>query len=310
LTYLSGYFNDADELLSSLIIRKARHFRSILLSLANPQCYVLEDQEILEAKMGGLVNIQIKDFIGTVTINRPEVRNALSSDVIKEIAEGIRKLSSSLEVRVVIFTGEGDKAFSAGADLKERQKMSERETLDFVTSIQRTWQTIAELPMPTIAAINGDAFGGGLELALACDIRIMSTTAMVGLPECSLGIIPGAGGTQRLPRIIGFAHAMDMIFSARRISAEKACDLGLINYLASDPTSTRILAHDHAKSIASNAPLAIRAAKRAIIASLEKNLREGLVEELASYHEILETADRKEGLMAFQEKRKPIFQGK
>src|SRR5690606_16660033 len=137
------------------------------------------------------------------TLNRPEVRNALSSHVIERLRELSERVCNTSDIRGVIVTGDGDKAFSAGADPKERQGMTEIETLDFVTKIHRTFQMIAELPMPTIAAINGDAFGGGLELALTYDLRVIAENAQIGLTECSLGIIPGAGGTQRLPRLIG-----------------------------------------------------------------------------------------------------------
>lgn len=259
--------------------------------------------------MTDLIRIEQQDYVQLVTLNRPEVRNALSSHVIAGIAELCERLREDHTVRVVIFTGEGEKAFSAGADLKERQGMSEIETLDFVTTIQRTFQLVAELPMPTIAAINGDAFGGGLELALACDMRVMTSTAQMGLTECSLGIIPGAGGTQRLPRLIGISQAMELIFSAKRLSAPEALALGLVNSVANDAIDARMQAVILAQTIVNNAPLAIRAAKQAILATQEKSLGDGLVVELASYHEILDSDDRKEGLKAFQEKRPPVFRG-
>jgi enoyl-CoA hydratase/carnithine racemase len=187
--------------------------------------------------------------------------------------------------------------------------MDEAQTMGFVSNIQKTFQEIAELPIPTIAAINGDAFGGGLELALACDLRVLNSHAHLGLTECSLGIIPGAGGTQRLPRIIGFSRAMDLIFLARRIDAQEAKSMGLVNYVKDGSGATRGFALELAHKIAQNAPLAVRSAKEAILVSQEKSLSDGLVAERASYHEILETSDRREGLMAFQEKRPPRFRG-
>lgn len=245
--------------------------------------------------------------VAIITIAREEVRNALSSAVIGELSEVVKNFSTDPSVWAVVFTGKGDKAFSAGADLKERQGMTEREALTFVENIQSTFQAIAELPMPTIAAINGDAFGGGLELALACDVRVQNTNAFVGLTECSLGIIPGAGGTQRLPRIVGIARAMDLIFQARRLSAQEAYAIGLSNYLVDGAENTRIRARELAASIAKNAPLAVRAAKAALLTSLETPIREGLVAEHAAYVKILATDDRLEGLRAFREKRPPRF---
>lgn len=259
--------------------------------------------------MSDFIRVEKYNHIVVATLDRPQVRNALSSSVIEELRQLTQMLTHDIDTRVVIFTGAKDVAFSAGADLKERVNMSEIETLNFVTKIQNVFQSIANLPMPTIAAINGNAFGGGLELALACDMRVMAKTAQIGLTECSLGIVPGAGGTQRLPRLVGMARAMELIFAARRINAADALAYGLVNMLANDADDARTRARELAHTIAENAPLAIRAAKEAILATQEKSLREGLVVELASYHEILDSADRKEGLKAFLEKRPPHFHG-
>lgn len=259
--------------------------------------------------MADLVRYQKDGHLGIVTISRPDVHNALSRGVVNELSVICDHLASVDQLRGVVITGEGDKSFSAGADLKERQGMTEQETLEFVTTIQKTCQKVSELPMPTIAAINGHALGGGLELALACDIRVMAAKASLGLTECSWGIIPGAGGTQRLPRIVGLSRAMDMIFSAKKVDGEHALLYGLVNYLAPDADGVRMLAMKLAQTIANNAPLAVRAAKEALVASLDNTLKDGLVVELASYHEILDSADRKEGLRAFQEKRPPQFRG-
>jgi methylglutaconyl-CoA hydratase len=259
--------------------------------------------------MTDFIKVEERGFIQILTIDRPSVRNALSSEVIIELRDALKTCHHDQRLRALVITGAGDQAFSAGADLKERQGMSEKEALKFVETIQRTFQELADLPMPTIAAINGHAFGGGLELALACDMRVMSVHASTGLTECGLGIIPGAGGTQRLPRLIGLSRAMDMIFSARRVTADEALLLGLVNYLAKDALHTKTIALEIATKIAHNAPLAIRAAKEALLLSQEKSLPDGLVTELACYHEILDTEDRREGLRAFQEKRVPQFHG-
>jgi enoyl-CoA hydratase/carnithine racemase len=259
--------------------------------------------------MKGEIKLEVKDHLATVFFNRPQVHNALSRSMIDELDQIIKSLNSDDTIRAVIFTGVGEKSFSAGADLKERQTLSDPETLAFVEHIQATFQKIAELPMPTIASINGHAFGGGLELALACDIRVMNQDAQVGLVECGLGIIPGAGGTQRLPKIIGIAKAMELIFLAKRISGSEALSLGLVNSLAKNAKETLNSSLDMAHIIASNGPLAIRAAKEAILISQERPVKNGLVAELASYHEILGTKDRREGLMAFLQKRPPHFLG-
>lgn len=259
--------------------------------------------------MTDFISLSHDGFISTLTIDRAEVRNAMSTQVIKQLKLAISDVHKDDKLRALIITGAGDKAFSAGADLKERREMSEPETLAFVRAIQGCFQQIAELPMPVIAAINGDAFGGGLELALACDIRVIAKTATIGLVETSLGIIPGAGGTQRLPRIVGLSAAMDLIFTSRRLGAMEALSLGLVNYVADDAEATRRESFALATRIANNAPLAIRAAKEALVASADLGIPEGLVTELASYHEILESEDRREGLKAFQEKRLPQFRG-
>lgn len=255
------------------------------------------------------IMVEKRDALIIITLNRPEVHNALSSLTVKELRSICDDISRDSQIRAVIVTGQGDKTFCAGADLKERQTLTEAQTLAFVDTIQSTFQKVAELPMPTIAAINGNAFGGGLELALACDIRVMNQEALVGLTECSLGIIPGAGGTQRLPRIVGLARAMELIFLAKRISGADALAMGLVSSLAPGAGATKDLAVTVANSIARNAPLAIRAAKEAVLLSQEKGMRDGLVGELASYHEILGTSDRREGLRAFLEKRPAQFMG-
>ncbi len=259
--------------------------------------------------MSNFITLEDCGQISILTVARPEARNALSCEVLSELSQTIKELHKNDSLRALIITGAGDKAFCAGADLKERQGMTEKETLAFVTKIQKTFQETATLPMPTIAAMTGDAFGGGLELALACDIRVLSLDATVGLTECAWGIIPGAGGTQRLPRLVGLSRAADLIFSARRIGASEAFSMGLVNYLAKDADGTRKMASDLAERIAANAPLAVRAAKEALLASQELSMSDGLVTELASYHEIIETDDRKEGLKSFQEKRPARFRG-
>jgi enoyl-CoA hydratase/carnithine racemase len=258
--------------------------------------------------MAELVIFEKHESIMLLRLNRPESRNALSSALLAEFGQHIERLKLDTSIRAVIITGAGDKAFCAGADLKERQGMSNEETLDFLRLIQTNLQNLAELPMPIIAAMNGDAFGGGLELALACDIRVAAQGAHMGLTECSLGIIPGAGGTQRLPRIVGVAKASELIFTAQKLTAHEALSIGLINYCAPSSEEAFLVAQRLAKTIASNAPLAVRAAKKALLSS-QADIKDGLLEEFRAYQEILSSQDRQEGLKAFAQKRKPQFTG-
>ncbi|GAC1418761.1 MAG: enoyl-CoA hydratase [Actinomycetota bacterium] len=254
-------------------------------------------------------NIQLDlGEISTIVLSRPEAANCLSRSTLDELREAIRLVASDTSCRVVIVTGTGDKAFCAGADLKERAGMSDEEVRDFVRTIRDTCTALANIPAPVIAAINGVAFGGGCELSLGADIRVMDERAQIGLTETSLGIIPGGGGTQRLPRLIGPARAVELIVSARRLDAAEAERIGLVNEIApaggSHKRATQI-----AERIAANAPLAVRAAKQAAWRGLGLPLADGLELETALYQTTLGTKDRVEGLTAFREKRKPVYLG-
>ncbi|RFU68672.1 enoyl-CoA hydratase [Bacillus sp. V59.32b] len=246
--------------------------------------------------------------IAIITMNRPEAANALSLTMLHGLSDVLNELQSDDSVRCVILTGAGDKAFCAGADLKERAGMNETEVTQTVKLIGDTISNVEKLPQPVIAAINGAAFGGGLELALACDIRLATKTAKMGLTETSLGIIPGAGGTQRLPRIIGTAKAKELIFTAKRIDAFEAERIGLISTI-SDNNQLLNEALSLANEIARNAPIAVQAAKKAINQGIESDLKTGLEIEEIGYRKTLHTSDRLEGLNAFKEKRKPVFTG-
>lgn len=259
-----------------------------------------------------LTNVQVEkrsDGIAIVTLNRTDAANALSKQMLHDLKTAANHLRNNPEVRVIILTGAGEKAFCAGADLKERKTMTENEVRQAVRSIGEAVNEVANLPQPVIAALNGVAFGGGLELALACDIRIGSLETKVGLTETSLGIIPGAGGTQRLPRLIGVGKAKELIYSAKRLSAEEAETVGILEYVV--PRENLLeKALEIATSIAKNAPLALVQAKTAINNGMEVDLNTGLkIEELA-YNELLPTEDRLEGLRAFAEKRAPQYTGK
>jgi methylglutaconyl-CoA hydratase len=222
--------------------------------------------------------------------------------------ETLQELSFDRSVRVVIISGEGDRSFCAGADLKERAGMDEVQVRKTVSFIRETINQVERLPQPVIAAINGVAFGGGLELALACDIRVAAETAKLGLTETSLAIIPGAGGTQRLPRLIGLGKAKELIFTARRIDAWEALKIGLVEHVA---PSEQLLdrAKEIAREIAQNGPIAVRQAKFAINKGYDADLYTGLDIERAAYEVTIPTQDRLEGLRAFREKRKPNYKG-
>ncbi len=219
-----------------------------------------------------------------IALNRPHVCNALNKRLLLELSEELNSIEKDSSIRVAVFSAKGEKAFSAGADLKERSLMSETQAFDFVKLIQATFQKIAIASIPTIAAINGDAFGGGLELALACDMRIGAEDIKLGLTECSLGIVPGAGGTQRLPQIIGLSRAMAMIFSAKRIDGIEALRLGLLNELMVSRSLVLDAALTLAELIAQNAPLAVKAAKKAILVQHQHLLTAGLAAELDCVH--------------------------
>jgi enoyl-CoA hydratase/carnithine racemase len=242
------------------------------------------------------------------TLSRPEALNAFDTALLTALAARIEAARADRTLRAVIVTGAGDKAFSAGADLKQRRGMSLDDTRAFVRTISGTFDALARLPFPTIAAVNGVAFGGGMELMLACDLRVMSETAKVGLTEVSVGIMPGAGGTQRLPRLVGPARAKELIFAARRLDAAEALALGLVNRVVPAPQvlpAARALAAE----IAAQAPLAVRQAKHAMDVGADSGLAAGLEVEQKAYELLLGTRDRLEGLAAFAEKRTPRYQG-
>lgn len=244
-----------------------------------------------------------------ITLNRPQRMNALNRALREGLNAALLQVEESTTTRSVIITGAGPKAFCAGADLAERADMGEHEVKSTVRALQALTTRIANLPVPTLAAINGYAFGGGLEMALACDLRLISDNALVGLPEVRLGIIPGAGGTQRLARAIGVTRARELIFTGRRINAENALAYGLASEsLDRDAILDRALAL--CGEINEAAPLALRQAKIAINRGIETDLSTGLAIESAAYDVLIPTEDRVEALAAFGEKRKPDFKGR
>lgn len=248
------------------------------------------------------------DGIVWLTIERPEVLNCLSFPTLKRLRTLCEELRGDLSIRCILITGSGEKAFCAGADLKERKTMPAERVPHFVRNIRRTMDDVEALPQPTIAVINGVAFGGGTELALACDLRLCAAHAELGLTETSLAIIPGAGGTQRLPRLVGRSRAKDLILTARRLDASEAERIGLANRIA-PAGKLREAALELARTIASNGPVAVRAAKAAIDQGGEHPLAKGLEIEARCYERVLPTQDRLEALAAFAEKRKPRYRG-
>ncbi|MBD8032477.1 enoyl-CoA hydratase [Solibacillus merdavium] len=259
--------------------------------------------------MPNFVKVEVQDGVAVLIFMRAEAANALSVQMLHEINEALEAIHDDRSIRVVIVTGDGEKAFCAGADLKERKGMNEGETRKTIALIGKTMNHFEALAQPVIAAINGVAFGGGLELALACDIRIASNTAKMGLTETALGIIPGAGGTQRLPRLIGIGKAKELIYSARRLSAEEAYQYGMIEHIV-QPEKLLEQAKELAYEIAKNAPLSLIQAKTAINQGMQTDISTGLQIESLAYSRLLQTEDRLEGLKAFQEKRPPAYSGK
>jgi enoyl-CoA hydratase/carnithine racemase len=254
------------------------------------------------------IKLERKGHIAIVTINRPEALNCFNYETLHELGQLVENISTNKDIRVVIFTGEGNKAFSAGADLKERKNLTQEEVNRNVKKIREVFDSVAGLPQPTIAAINGYAFGGGFELMLACDFRVAVEEAVMGLTEVSLGIIPGAGGTQRLPRLIGETKAKELIFTARKITANQALQDGIVNYVVS---RERLLekATELAVEMMKNAPIALIQAKAAINMGLNTDLQTGLLIEAKAYEVTIPTKDRLEALQAFSEKRSPVFLG-
>ncbi len=245
-----------------------------------------------------------EDKIALITINRPQSLNALNGKTINEISSALDELASDHEVRVIILTGSGEKSFVAGADIKEFSDFNQEKAEELARNGHNNlFNKIENLSKPVIAAVNGFALGGGLELAMACHIRYASENAKLGLPEVTLGLIPGYGGTQRLPKLVGKGIANEMIFSAKMIPAQKAKEIGLVNEVYPIEellTKTKELA----KIISNNSPMAI---SKAIFATNLSDTDKGFETEIKYFGELFEMEDKKEGVSAFLEKRKPNF---
>ena len=253
-------------------------------------------------------NVERLGAIERWTILGEPRRNSLSVALLRELLEHQARAAADKGLRVVIVTGAGSKAFCAGADLKERARMDEGAVAGFHKAIRAAFDGFEALPQPVVAAVNGVALGGGLELALACDLRIAAVGAELGFPEVGLGIIPGAGGTQRLPRVVGAARAKELILTARRVTAAEALAFGLVGQVV-PAAELADAALALAGQVGRNAPISLRQAKRAIDQGLALPLPEALDLENALYQACIPTADRREALRAFAEKRPPVFKG-
>jgi enoyl-CoA hydratase/carnithine racemase len=253
--------------------------------------------------------IEEESGVAILTLNRPEVMNSFNFAMLHALRDQIDSIRFKPEIRVVIITAAGEKAFCAGADLKERATLPPDKVKEYIFTIRNLFTSIEQLNKAVIAAVNGIALGGGTELALACDIRIASTNAAMGLTETRLAIIPGAGGTQRLPRLVGRGKAKELIFTGQRIGAEEALRIGLVNQICEQKDLL-----DECKKMAAMiceaGPVAIEQAKYAINHGLETDLHTGLAIESNAYWVCIPTEDRLEGLAAFKEKRKPVYKGR
>lgn len=259
-------------------------------------------------------NITLKRLNGTegvavMSLCRQQGKNAFSKAMVEDFNTVINKLHSEEGVLALVVHSEVDKVFCAGADLKERLAMPDDQVGSFVAGLRSAFHSLSKLPFPTIAAIEGVALGGGLELALACDLRIAGHAAGLGLPETALAIIPGAGGTQRLPRVVGIAKAKELIFTGRKLSAQESLEIGLVN--AVTPAGGAYdKAVEMAKTISEKGPIGVRMAKAAIDGGIACNIDQAMEVEGSCYSNVIYTQDRKEGLKAFVEKRSPKYSGK
>lgn len=249
------------------------------------------------------------DGILQLTLNRPQVMNSLNFALLQALREKIDAVRFRADIRVVIITGAGEKAFCAGADLKERATLAPEQVKEYIFTIRNLFTSIELLNKPVVAAVNGIALGGGTELALAGDIRIASMNATMGLTETRLAIIPGAGGTQRLPRLVGKGKAKELIFTGRRIGAREALEIGLVNKICA-PDALLDECRSMAAMMCEAGPIALEQAKYAINYGMEVDMQTGMAIESNAYWVCIPTEDRLEGLAAFREKRKPVYKGK
>ena len=254
--------------------------------------------------MGEFVRLEVEDGVGTIRLDRPPM-NAIDEDLTRDLLAAALEAGRRDDVRAVVLYG-GERVFAAGADIKMMAGMRPNEVRPMIQGLQETFNTVEDIPRVVVAAITGYALGGGCELAMCADLRVAAPDAKLGQPEISLGIIPGAGGTQRMPRLIGPARAKDLIYSGRMVGAEEARELGLVDEVADDPLKK---AREIAGRYASGPTVALRAAKASINWGGRTDLRTGLAIEREAFSDLFTTEDQKEGMAAFTEKRKPDFKG-
>lgn len=257
------------------------------------------------------MGVKVSDHDSTVrvlTIDRPPV-NALDAETMGAFSDAVDKAMADDAIRVVIVTGAGEKAFAAGADLEELQRCDTDAGRALVTRVKATMAKLRQGPKPVIAAINGLAAGGGLELAMACDIRIADPSAGLGLPEVTLGVIPGAGGTQMLPRLIGMGRALEMMLTGSIVAAEQGMAMGLIDGMC-EPGGVLDHAIELARKIAPNAPLAVAQIKAAAYATFSQPLEQGLLLETEGFARLCSSEDKAEGIDAFKARRRPVYKGR
>lgn len=253
-----------------------------------------------------VIDTAFEGSVATITIDRPETLNALDAGSLESLRATVSAVSRRGDIRVILLTGAGDRAFVAGADVKAMAGMSRDGALAFARLGHATTLALETAPQPVIAVIDGFAIGGGCELALACDIRLASTNAVFSQPEVSLGIPPGWGGSQRLPKIVGPGIAAELIFTGRRVAAAEALRIGLVNAVH-EPAGLMAAAREMALAIAANGPLAVRAAKRLLAVSRTGLPTPGLAEEARTFADVFGAPEQREGMAAFIEKRPPSF---
>jgi enoyl-CoA hydratase/carnithine racemase len=261
-----------------------------------------------EERFGEYVLVRRHEYVAELVLDRPKAMNAVSTDMAGSIAGACAALAADRDARVVVLTSSHERAFCVGADLKERNSFSDADLIRQRPLTRAAYTGVLELPMPAIAAVHGYALGGGFELALSCDVIVADRTAVVGLPEVSVGVIPGGGGTQLLPRRVGAARAAELVFTARRLQAEEARELGLVDRLV-EAGRDREEALELASRMAANSPVGLRAAKRALRLGHGLDLRTGLEVEDAAWRAVAFSGDRAEGVAAFNEKRAPRWPG-
>ncbi|MEU5519281.1 enoyl-CoA hydratase-related protein [Streptomyces sp. NPDC047860] len=263
-----------------------------------------------EERFGEFVLVRRRDegHVAELVLDRPKAMNAVSTEMARSVAGACAALAGDRGVRAVVLTSSHERAFCVGADLKERNSFSDADLVRQRPVARAAYTGVLELPVPTVAAVHGFALGGGFELALSCDVIVADRTAVMGLPEVSVGVIPGGGGTQLLPRRVGAARAAELIFTARRVEADEARELGLVDVLV-DEGRDREEALAMASRIAANSPVGLRAAKRALRLGYGLDLSAGLEVEDAAWRSVAFSGDRAEGVAAFNEKRRPQWPG-